>query len=552
MPQRFVGVDVGAYSVKAVVLEDSIRGHRVVAAKELPYPPLEGSATSDDLRSRREATIRVLLADPALASDRYVAAFPGENVTLRFVTLPFTDAKKVELALPSEVADMVPFDLDEAILSHEIIEKRDDGCSSLAALVKRDRVESFLAEAAAAGLDPRSIVVDVLALFNLYSHYLSNDGSKAESPSAAIPGTDTFVLPRPGGPPDARLVVDIGHTRTLVLAAGEHGVAHVRVIRAGGADVTAAIAEAFGISSEEAEERKRTVGFVASTRHPAPSEDDDKMSAAIQRGLKTLIGELRRTLASIRSERRVRVARIDLLGGGSRIRNLAPHLAEHLNTPAAHAVAVEQIVEPFVEAGRRSAFAVALGAALRLAGDAKVSQIELRVDEFAYAGQLEQLVARVPIVLASAAAIVVLLAANVWMSYHTVSGREKEIDKAFCSVTKEVVGREVCEPKLAIEAMKQPVSEIGNVKLPERSALNVAAELSERIPKTLDVKIEEIDISPDRARLVGNTASFDAVDQIVAEYEKDTCYKEIKKGNLRKTAAGDRVEFQLTIQLECS
>ncbi|MBI2378602.1 MAG: pilus assembly protein PilM [Deltaproteobacteria bacterium] len=552
MPQRFVGIDVGASSVKAVVLEDSMRGHRVVSAKEVPIA-WTGPASAEETKVARENALRTLLAEPEVTSDRSVATFPGELVTIRFVTLPFSDARKVEMTLPGEVADVIPFDLDEAVLGHEVVEKKEDGASiSLVTLAKKDRVSSALADALAAGLDPRCLVVDVLALFNLYSHYLENDGSKAEAPSSAAPGTDTFVLARPGGPPDARLVVDIGHTRTLVLAAGERGIAHVRVIRAGGLDVTKAIAEAFGVPIPEAEEMKRAAGFVASTRHPAPSEEDDKMSAAIAKGLRTLIGELRRTLAAIRSERRARIARIDLLGGGSRIRNLAPHLAEELNVPTAHAVAVEQLVEPFVDASRRSAFGVALGAALRLAGDAKVSGIDLRSGEFAYAGQLAQLVARLPVVMGSAAALFLLLLANVYMSYHTVSAREAEIDKAFCSVTKEVVGREVCEPKLALAAMTQPASELGNVKLPERSALNVAAELSERIPKGLDVKIEELDISPDRARVVGNTTTFDAVDQIVAEYEKDACYKEIKKGNLRKTPAGDRVEFQLTMQLECS
>jgi hypothetical protein len=61
-----------------------------------------------------------------------------------------------------------------------------------------------------------------------------------------------------------------------------------------------------------------------------------------------------------------------------------------------------------------------------------------------------------------------------------------------------------------------------------------------------------MDITSDRVRISGETTTYDAVDQIVTEYAKDTCYKDIKKGKLDKKTGTDRVEFQLTMRLECS
>ena len=64
--------------------------------------------------------------------------------------------------------------------------------------------------------------------------------------------------------------------------------------------------------------------------------------------------------------------------------------------------------------------------------------------------------------------------------------------------------------------------------------------------------IEELDVSPDRAKISGETATFDAVDSIVLEYAKDACYSDIKKGKLQKKAGGEKIEFQLTMNMECS
>jgi hypothetical protein len=148
--------------------------------------------------------------------------------------------------------------------------------------------------------------------------------------------------------------------------------------------------------------------------------------------------------------------------------------------------------------------------------------------------------------------LLVLLVANVFAQYHVISKREKAIDQQFCDITQKVMGKAICEPAVAISVMKQPQSELGSFKLPERSAVRVAAELSHMIPQGMELWINELEISTERARVAGEASSFDAVDQIVAEYSKDACYQDIKKSKLRKKADGKGVEFQLSIRLGCS
>jgi Tfp pilus assembly PilM family ATPase len=546
MPQRILGIDLGSWSLKAVLVEDSMRGLRVEAAREVRVEP--GEPDTHDARFA-EAVRRLV---DGLSFDGVVASMPAEQVTTRFLTLPFQDPKKVAQIIGGELSDLLPFDLDDAVFGYAIEAKLENAESlNLAAAAPKGKVKAVLERLAAHGLDPRFLGVDALDLSNLYGQALQVDQSRPEGAPDA--GDTQLVDAAVAALPEARLIVDVGHERTLVVACSPQGVGHVRVIRAGGKQLTQAIAKHYGVDEVEAERIKHTSGLVTSGRHPGSSEAEEELAEVVARGLDPFLRELRRTIVSIRAEKRVRLARIDLVGGGSRVRNLASRLAEELGVPTQHGLAADQLVEQAVpDAARRPAFALAMAACLRAAGDARVCTIDLRQGELAFSGRMEGLKDRLPTMFAAAALLLVLLGVNAAVSYRDIVRREKDLDQEFCKVTKAIIGREICEPKSAMAAMRQPASELGNVKLPERSALNVAADLSELTPTGVNVEVEELDITPDRAKISGESPSFDAVDSLVQEYAKDKCFSEIKKSKLRKKADGDKIEFQLSMNTECS
>lgn len=548
MPQKILGIDLGSWSAKAVVLESGFRGFTVQAVAEEKVEP----GDPETKQERMLDALSRLMALTTLKADLTIIGFPGEQATTRFVTLPYGDPRKIEQTISGELADELPFDIYDAVYDHHVQERSKTESTSLCAAALADKVGVFLDTLETASVDPKFLPVDVLQLYNLYTHFLKEDASKPETPSAPSVEASTFVAPSPAGPPDARLLVDIGHERTLVCACAEKGVAFVRVLRAGGRDVTEAIAKAYELDWTNAEYGKHEDALVTSARHPATTDAEQKMADVVSSGVAPLVRELRRTIQSIRKEKRVRVARIDLLGGGARIKNLANHLAEQLNVPVAAGAAVEQVVESHVEATRKPAFALALACALRATGDAPVSTIDFRVGEFQYAGQLQHMRERAPLMAVAAGVLGFLLLVNVIVQYQVTNAREADIERQFCAITKKVVGREICEPSVAISVIKQPSSELGSFQLPEKSAFQVAAELSHLVPKELDVTLNEMEITPDRARLAGETVNFDAVDQLVSAYSANDCYRDIKKGRLRQTSDGKGVEFQLSIRLECS
>ena len=550
MPQTILGLDIGAWSIKAVVIESAFRGYRIMAAREAPVP----AGDPQDLVERQVASLRVLVEDPALKADTYIVGLPAESTSIRFVSLPFSDSRKVDQTMAGELADVLPFDVFDACYDHQLLKKGDDGSSlSLAAAAKTQHIQALLDVCREADIDPKFIPIDVLSLFNLYSHYLADDASRPDYPTAPSEDAGTFVGADPAGPPDARLLLDIGHERSLICACGPDGVAYVRAIRHGGRAVTEAVAKAYSLDWDAAEAGKHEDALVASSRHPASSDAAQRMSEVVAEGLSPLVRELRRTMQAVRREKRVRVARIDLLGGGSRIRNLAAYLAEQLNIPVSVGAAVEQVVEREVESPRRGAMAQALGLALRAAGDQPVSLLEMRKGEFAFAGSLQNFRQRVPFMAGAVAVLMLLMLVNVVARIQALSQREAEVDQQFCDITKKVVGRAICEPSVAIPVLKQPSSELGAFKLPERSAFLVAAEISSQLPQELaeTTVITEMDINIDRARIEGETANFEAVDKISSALAENKCFESIKKGRLNKKSNGQSVEFQLNIRLGC-
>lgn len=553
MPSHILGIDMGSWSVKAVLLESTFRGHRVEAVQEVPVAP----GSTETKSERQLEALQELLAVTGFKADTQIAALPGEQASTRLVELPFSDAKKVDATIGGELADVLPFDIFDAVYDHAIQEKKEDGGSvSMCAAALRGPVREYLDTLKEADIEPRFLPVDMLQLYNLYTHFLQEDASKAEAPGQASEDAGTFIQPAPGGPPDGRLIVDIGHERTMVCGCYENGIGHARVVRAGGVDVTGAIGSAYQLDALAAEAGKHEEALAASSRHPPATDEAAKMAEVVAAGLKPLVKELRRTLQAVRREKRFRVARIDLVGGGSRIRNLAPYLAEQLNVPVALGVAVEQSVERLIDGPRRAAYAAPLAFALRATTEAPVNRIDLRKGDLSFAGQMQSLRQRFPVILASAAVLLVMLMINTAAQYHLVTQRESQIDEQFCRITKEVVGRRICEPAIALSVLREPDSELGSFKLPEKSAFRVAAELSHLAPADTEgktqLKITEMDLRPDRARVQGTADSFDSVDQIVSAYEADRCIENIRKGSMNKRSDGNGVDFQLSMDLRCS
>jgi len=145
-------------------------------------PPSE--APNDELtpeeRARRRA-IEAIVAQISPPPEQVVAGLDGKEASLRILELPAGVAKKAgKLAevLPFQLDDLVPFDIAETIVDHQVIGTDGPTVRVLATAVPKTTVAHRLRELKAVGVDPLMLPVGAAAL----------DGLTALSPTLAEGG----------------------------------------------------------------------------------------------------------------------------------------------------------------------------------------------------------------------------------------------------------------------------------------------------------------------------------------------------------------------------
>ena len=107
---RVLGLDLGSYSVKAVVLETNLRGYSTRA-----FASVRTGEGAGPLVDRIRAALPELFSKGPFAADAVVVSLPGPSLATHQLLMPFSDPKKIEAALAFEVESQLPFDLSEAV-----------------------------------------------------------------------------------------------------------------------------------------------------------------------------------------------------------------------------------------------------------------------------------------------------------------------------------------------------------------------------------------------------------------------------------------------------
>ncbi|MBI3995649.1 MAG: pilus assembly protein PilM, partial [Nitrospirae bacterium] len=233
MAQPILGLDLGSSSVKAVCLRKGWMGLEWAGGYHLPVGPA-GQAlprSSGPFHWAKEPVpgLKEWIAEHRLPMDRVVVSLPAHLVSLRTLTLPFNDARKLEKVVPFEIESLLPYPLEEVVVDYQATDTRDGRTNLLAAAVPRILVKNYLEQLARAGIDPEAVDLDGMALMNLARHLFSDSpapGGPAVRPVGAA-GGDMAAL-------------EIGASKTVVCILRQGQAAFVRTILWGGRDVTAA------------------------------------------------------------------------------------------------------------------------------------------------------------------------------------------------------------------------------------------------------------------------------------------------------------------------
>ena len=138
-------------------------------AVPMDEPPAETDDLTPEERARRRA-IQEIVARIEPPPDIVVAGLDGKEASLRILEIPAGVAKKdgkIAEVLPFQLDDLVPFDIDDTVVDHQVIGTDGAVVRVLATAVPKETVATRLRELAAVGVDPLMLPVGAAALDGL-------------------------------------------------------------------------------------------------------------------------------------------------------------------------------------------------------------------------------------------------------------------------------------------------------------------------------------------------------------------------------------------------
>lgn len=309
MSTSVVGIDIGSAAIRAVELRDADKAKpTLVRYSALPLP--QGAVSRGEVIEANtvSSVLKRLWSTGGFKNKNVVIGMGNQRVLARDLTLPRMSQARIRETLPYQVQEMLPVPVSEAMLDfYPVSESMTDSGPMLHGLLIAAIKEAVLGNVRAvekSGL--RASGVDLIP-FALARALLRGEH-----------GTGTVAI------------LDIGATATTVVIASNGVPQFLRIIPAGGDDLTTALAQRLEIDAVEAEGLKRGIGLRTRVEDP----QYERPMTIIHEVISELLGSARNTLDYFSQSRPdAPVERILLTGGGAHLTGLPEALAELTRTP---------------------------------------------------------------------------------------------------------------------------------------------------------------------------------------------------------------------------
>jgi general secretion pathway protein L len=512
---RIVGLDLGSKSVKALVLESTMRGTAVKQYLSAPMP------SEGDRLERFRTALTSLQQQGLSAVDSVVVAVPGATLATHAVSMPFSDAKKIEATLGFEVEGQLPYDLSEAVYDYQVASAEENGAQLLVGVTKKDELAALLALLKEFKLDPRVVTHAGLAYQNVLA---SREAQDADAPEVAV--------------------LDIGHERVSIAIGKSGGLAeYTRAFPGGGLALSKALAKEFGIGLDKAEGWKEQYGALASA---VVGPDAERAARAFIKALQPVMRELRPSLKAYTAKSKRPVGQLLLCGGTAKLAGLAEYIQNELGVPCSLLDLPDDAL--MAEAGPAAAQAWALALRGAATGN-KAPRFNLRRGDLAFKSDFDFVKARLGQLAAFAAILLALLVASGIVRNAILERRVKVLDGVLCDTTQRVLGTCERDYDRALSMMAGKESPVAGI--PKQSAATLLAEVVQRVPPEMKVQFEQVVVDLDRIQLRCEADSSKTVEDLMASLKTFKCFKEVTEGKLEKNKDGTKVSVRLDVQVEC-
>ncbi|MBN8537030.1 MAG: pilus assembly protein PilM [Deltaproteobacteria bacterium] len=327
---KSIGIDIGSYSIKVVEINSTAKGFQLVQFYTHPFSLKPNS----DIHFEIIEFLRGLTLKYDPLNTKYILGLRQDKVAIRTKVFPFSDRNKIAKTLPLDLEEEIPFNIDNAIFDFKINKIVPPSAEILAFIVKKEAVEKCIQLLKECGIN-----IDILSCEgSAYSNLLEKWDQPIIPLSSKISGPGS-PIPEPFNDEQTKytnkkldLVLNIGHSQTLLTFYHENKLVAVRTILWGGKLVGEEIAKKFNLPLSEAHKELELKGFIL-TKKEVISAEAKTFSEIISKAVKNLIQDVQISILDTKSELNAEVSRIEITGGMSLIKGIGPYITQLLEMP---------------------------------------------------------------------------------------------------------------------------------------------------------------------------------------------------------------------------
>ncbi|MFT7578997.1 MAG: type IV pilus assembly protein PilM [Myxococcota bacterium] len=562
MAQRIVGLDIGTWSIKAMVLESSLRRAAFVDFREhhIPRDPAGHAIEGEQL-----AAIIATLRD--FKGDGVATAMPGDKFLVREVTFPFNDVKQIDKVLGFELETLLPKPLNEVVYDHYHLNREGDETQLLVPAVDRTAVAERVAMLKEADADPRYLTMAELAVGNIVPHL----GIETAGRTVAM--------------------IDLGHRTTSVSVVADGRVDAVRTVSRGGHHLTIALMRGLGVDYGMAEQVKHTgVRFDGYLPEGLDETEHANRARLVARALEALLREVRMTLQALEERTGRRVDEVVVYGGTARVPGIGSLVGRVLDLPVRPLEVTGELWDGLpadVEPGVSAVVAGAL--ALEHVADA-TQTVNFRQGELAYESDFRVIRERARWFAVLAAILLVIFVGRKIYQRSVLEDQQAQLVSSLEAFSGDLLGEDA--PKINAEnplasfktlerVLTNPPSTVGVSLYPSMTAFKVFYDVTniqagfnedaQLVDGDLEPSEEDADAAPEKVRaqveltsvateateatIRGVGYDVSTIERFRSSLERHVCFPEVKQqGGTPDVRYGNRKdwkEFTLKVTVKC-
>ncbi len=513
MARIITGVEINRQGIQAV--EISVPLKKQVQLLRYIEEPIEGDVLSPD-------GLSLFFAEHGLSKEEVVAAVPGDLLITREISVPFRERSKIEKILPYEMEPLVPFPIDELDLGYRIL-RQEQGKSDLLVYAL-----------------PKTILDQRAQLFEAAQVPLRM--LSVSSLSAANTLLQTGVIPQDGEGLHLHVLSDF----SILSLYRQSKLSHFTRIQWSDRHYFEKIQEITGLERPVLAER------MAVATHSQAAEIEEPLTEVAA----ALSGQIQRSLQPLLLAPPGRLPNeLYITGAAPGLHLLTPFLATQLSMQVEVPNPLAQLEHNLTPGVACHGIHAPLGMALMQGGRDAVT-CAYRKKKTSFAGRLLESKRELRYALFIVVFLLVGLLADFYVGIQTKGYQVQRLEQEMRSLFQETFPNEksVVNPleqtKLMVKEIEKQNEIFKNVFGEKPSPLDILKEITERIPKEIQLVINNFSLDDRSVRFVGWTDSFNSVNRIEQELRKSPLLATVKVSNAKVGKVKEQVNFQMTITFD--